>query len=351
MIAYVSTFYQKKFNCNLSEVVGFGKDFNPSEVPTLRSVICKGLLLQEGKLHHDHLRKHFLLAELVEELAEFVSRQWQKSNSNFIEPVTIGKRSIEKKIRRKWDGLIDVINGRTSANLKQLRLDELDKIFDIVSCKHPIFLCGEEGSNCDRCEVGAHISCTCPRKSKIPIIELVWICSQRRKIGEHSDFQISNKDKQECERQSRLQKRKQYREGIAEVAKSKNKKMKIEGSEELLSSSSLDLASDSNFEPECTEGKSKVKEKSHMAIENTAAASIRYGISSGATAAIATGFLKDLIDSGYIGKEKSYLSADKNKIWRAQQEFMTASRRKSHMRCTDNWIHGLFFMERLTKQR
>ena len=92
---------RRKFHCKLSEVVGVGKDFNPSEVPTLRSVICKGLLLQEGKLHHDHLRKHFLLAELVEELAEFVSRQWQKSNLNFIEPVTIGKRSIEKKIRRK----------------------------------------------------------------------------------------------------------------------------------------------------------------------------------------------------------------------------------------------------------
>ena len=58
----------------------------------------------------------------------------------------ITKSSIARKIRQKWEQLVDVANGRCGKMVRNQRLEELDKIFDIVSYKHQIFLCGDTNS-------------------------------------------------------------------------------------------------------------------------------------------------------------------------------------------------------------
>ena len=73
---------------------------------------------------------------MIEELAGLVIEQWRKSNSKFVHPVTIEKRSVIKKIQRKWDRLVAAVNGRTKARVKQQQIDDLDKIVDIIWCKH-----------------------------------------------------------------------------------------------------------------------------------------------------------------------------------------------------------------------
>ena len=47
-------------NSKLIELVGPGKEFIPSEVPTLRSVIQKDILMQQDNLHNN-IRRHKLL--------------------------------------------------------------------------------------------------------------------------------------------------------------------------------------------------------------------------------------------------------------------------------------------------
>ena len=82
--------------------------------------------------------------------------QWRKSNSIFVPLVTIEKKFVIKKIQRKWDGLVEAVNGKTKARIEQ-RIDELDKVFDIIWCKHQILACKHKDSNCGGCQVGAHI--------------------------------------------------------------------------------------------------------------------------------------------------------------------------------------------------
>ena len=67
-----------------SDVVGPGKEFLTSEVPTLRAVIQRGILLQQERLLVKEVeRKHYPVTELAKDLAPLVIRQWRKSNANF----------------------------------------------------------------------------------------------------------------------------------------------------------------------------------------------------------------------------------------------------------------------------
>ena len=46
-------------NTKLVELVGPGKEFLPSEVPTLRALIQKGILMQENNLHNNIIRSKY----------------------------------------------------------------------------------------------------------------------------------------------------------------------------------------------------------------------------------------------------------------------------------------------------
>ena len=46
-------------NTKLVELVGPGKEFLPSEVPTLRALIQKGILMQEDNLHNNIIRSKY----------------------------------------------------------------------------------------------------------------------------------------------------------------------------------------------------------------------------------------------------------------------------------------------------
>ena len=69
-----------------------------------------------------------------------------------------------------------------------------------------------------------------------------------------------------------------------------------------------------------------VPKRNTMSVKNTAMASVRYGVSLTATAAIASEFLKDLIAAGHLPKEKAYLVCDKSKLSRAKKDAMNQSR-------------------------
>ena len=70
--------------------------------------------------------------------AGLVIEQWGKSNSKFVHPVTIAKK---RSVIKNGLSLVEAVDGRTKVRVKQQRIDELDKIFDIMWCKHQILPC------------------------------------------------------------------------------------------------------------------------------------------------------------------------------------------------------------------
>ncbi len=62
----------------ISELIGTGIDFIPSEVPTLRGIIRKAILIQEDNLHNNIARTNHRIADISLELAQLILAQWQK---------------------------------------------------------------------------------------------------------------------------------------------------------------------------------------------------------------------------------------------------------------------------------
>ena len=79
-------------------------------------------------------------------------------------------------------------------------------------------------------------------------------------------------------------------------------------------------------------------------IMNTAAASIRFGVSQRATAAITSGFLQDLVVAGYLTEEAmNELTCDPKKIFRAKKCMMTSTQVAEKARVLNDEIQGIFF--------
>ena len=86
----------------LSEYIGSGKDFLPSELPTLRALLRKGIQLQNEKLVSSNF-----YPELAQVIAKASEPQWIKANVVFIPPkvgnLKSNQRSLEKESWRAQD--------------------------------------------------------------------------------------------------------------------------------------------------------------------------------------------------------------------------------------------------------
>ena len=73
--------------------------FIPSEVPTLRACIQRGILIKERQLLEDSKAKTEIhVGETCKELAPLVLSQWQRSNPKFYPPVVIKGDSLVKRL-------------------------------------------------------------------------------------------------------------------------------------------------------------------------------------------------------------------------------------------------------------
>ena len=166
----------------LINLVGTGKEFLPSEVPTLRDIIRKDIEIQQGVIYKGISRNNFSVTNLARELTDLVINQWHKSNANFQPPVTIDTRTIALLIEKKWNILREISRGKAKKGCEEKIMPFLEKLFDITACKCEIYLCDTERANCNGCHYGAHISCSCPQKQIIPLLELRWLYYQRKKL-------------------------------------------------------------------------------------------------------------------------------------------------------------------------
>ena len=74
-------------------------------------------------------------------------------------------------------------------------------------------------------------------------------------------------------------------------------------------------------------------------------------MSPAASAAIATGFLKDLIDAGHLPQDLSYLACDANKLARARKMSMKKSKEKDKSKLKDCDVIGIYFDGRKDQTR
>ena len=252
---------------------------------------------------------------------------------------------MELRLERLWRQVDNVSRGRVNKAEKERVLSALDRVLDITVCNHEILLCDDPNSGCidkNSCLSKAHIKCSCPQVSKIPVLEFRWLYGQRNKIGEKSDMMMSGKDAIETDRQNKAAKRKSAT-AKAELKRQKKEEQEITSSESMIENyenlfetdevtpeddyQPAELSVEQKEEVTQSEQKEEVTQSQNtrgntMSLTNTAMACVRYGVSAAAGAAIASEYLKDLISSGYLAPEMSYLACSRFKIMRAKKRVM-----------------------------
>ena len=183
--------------CKLSGFVGAGKEFSLADVPTVRAVVRRGLLLREQKAEEGVDTRNYPTKEMSKDLATLVVAQWQKANFKFEHPVIVSLKRVTDKVEAVWKKVWEVANGRGKKKDKDKVALMLDRLLDIVHCQCPILLCLETNSGCPSpslCKVKAHTLCSCTKDEKVPVLELEWLRSQREKIGEKGGMQMASVD-------------------------------------------------------------------------------------------------------------------------------------------------------------
>ena len=395
----------------LKEYLGPPQELNPNEVPTVRSALQQGLFLRDKKLLDENVAKGFYTkGQMARDLAPLVLSQWSKSNLLFIPPVIIKENTLIKKIEKLWQTAEDFAWGRKTKG-EEIFQEKLDKLLDITICRHPILMCQQPGSGCpniEECKIGAHVvQCSCLPLEKLPKVELVWLEMQRRKIGEKSIMQMKGSDvkytkkleqakvNKDLREQASLRKKKKEEEKLIKLKQVQDENSNFDEPEkeddDLFSDDDNFVPPPSFFEVQCpapevpqlsrklTEEEQKeaavlvdliledrlgscaplvvrylgrTKEKRNlMPVLNTAKSSLRYNVSPAAAAAIATGFLQDLIASKHLSSELAYLACDPSKLVRARRTAMAQSKEADQERMEEEEITAVYFDGRRDKTR
>ena len=174
-------------DCKMSAFVGAGKEFSLADVPTNRAVIRRGILLKEQNIQDGIDARHYPAYAIARDLAPILESQWLKANAKFVYPVILSRQRIEEKILALWKKVYDVALGRGKAADRAKVEEGLDKLMDIVYCKCTIIMCQEPRSICPKptkCKLKAHALCSCAKEWKVPVLDLLWLRSQREKLGE-----------------------------------------------------------------------------------------------------------------------------------------------------------------------
>ena len=249
-----------------------------------------------------------------------------------------------------WERTSSVAAGNKSKKERDKVLEILDSLFDITTCQHEIKLCEDETSGCrnpSECVNKAHIQCDCPAMCKLPVMELRWMYYQRLKKTEKSQMMMSNTDKEETKRQTKAEERKVMKEMAEKKRKEKEEKQRLEQKQQeeaakmFMDEEEEVQTCNETYRPKSDKQASELHDliedileerlgeyaylvtrylypekpkRNTMSISNTAKAVMRTQTSSPAAAVIATSFLKDLIEAGYLSSEMSYLAVDPSKI-------------------------------------
>ena len=343
----------------LVEYLGPGKEFLPSELPTLRAALQFGIHLQDIKIREEEVKKNtYLKSELMKDMSLGVLVQWKKANHLFEPPVICTQKSLERRLEKEWDRALLVRQGRAKKSQKAELESKLDKLLDILTCHcQPTQPCSDVGClgpKADpKCRNGAHLDCDCLRESKIPKMELMFIKTQRDKIGEKGGMQISLGDKKEDARQRARVARKEADSKDVNQNNQKAKDLELEDRKrEEEKRSAIEEKSNEMEEVHVEDAGNfdkaeKSKWRNRMDLSGTAEVSMRYELSVRSTAAVATAYLGDLIRAGELSPSKTYLAVDPGKLRRARDNVLADATESGETATAEDCVKNVMFDSRI----
>ena len=185
----------------LSNIIGAGKEFITSELPTSRDILRYGIYLREQS---DCDIRTYTVNQLSCDLSKAIIQQWKKASLEY--PVVISEKAIIAKVKRLWELGIKVAQDRAKTVETSKFWSVCDKLFDILQCTCEIKACTSE---CKSKCTDIHLKCLCKKEQKIPPLELKFVAAQRTKSGSKGAVQIGGRDVIESKRQNAHLKRKQ----------------------------------------------------------------------------------------------------------------------------------------------
>ena len=105
---------------SMSSYLGPGKELIQTEVPTLRAVLRKAILIQEEHMFQEGGdRRNLPVKEMIEQVVPFVIGQWHLANSKFIPPVIIENRFLKIKLVEAWEKIRMIALGKASKSVQE----------------------------------------------------------------------------------------------------------------------------------------------------------------------------------------------------------------------------------------
>ena len=233
--------------------------------------------------------------------------------------------------------------------------ERLDKLSDITRCRCTLLTCQEANCGCNNkgCNNSYHINCRCAREVKIPAIELGFIRSQRLKSGELGGMQMMREDvpatMRQISRTARKEKKRTRKErgrerretAMAEERATQEAWMaeavqeNCEAVDDSEAGTSQDqqiqgLADESEEHDQGAEHTIPRNKRNMVGIPLTALAAIRYSVSNTAAAAVARGYVYDLIKAEMLTKDMALLAVDRKKVHRARNLVMKHLQKSEH---------------------
>ena len=297
-------------------------------LPTKASIYNCYLKIREEGVKDGRFKVNSPISEICKTVGHDVRAQWEKTT------IPTLFTSNPKKASKLISDLVTDVRSLLKTPIDRRSESfgsELEVLLDMAVCHHP---------NLE--------SCSCSLLEKVPEAWLSFLQDQRgprlqgKKLTKQSlSLRVADKLTPTEEEKNALQRERKREEKRAKVREEI-------GNDQLNRKESI--AKNINRETKTKD----IKDHSNlphflsyntMSIHNTSSASLRFGVSDGATAAIASGFLCDLIENGHLDPSKSYLAMDSSKIYRGKLEAIKAAGEKRKRSSQKSGMKGIFYDE------
>ena len=180
-------------------------EFPVADLPLVGNDLAKAKLIK-ASMTTDSNGGEVSNKAVIDKLYLDIAEVYRKTNYN-LELISEKRAKFHlNKIYTDYKELVRSGGSSTSPQMLDFQ-SRCEKLFDLIFCKCKIISCEEAG--CEGCcDSSAHITCTCKREKKIPLVELAYVMDQRNREGGKGQFQMTDLDKKVTSKMQESQDRK-----------------------------------------------------------------------------------------------------------------------------------------------